>query len=251
MMSFPLSIGPVIPLANFVYSFKESNLPGQAIVVILFLGSILTWTVMVTKWVELSRARNQSARFLLSFRKEPNVLVLFLRHPKHEDSPLRRIYEKGCSVLAEALDAPEGVPGELFVGDVDMEGKRLTSQKIERVRSATDQTLADQLLAMEHHMAILSIAVAASPFLGLLGTVWGVMEAFTGMASTGSATLSAVAPGISAALLTTVVGLLVALPSTIGYNMLTERIRVQSVQMDNFAQEFMSEVENTYSTPTP
>jgi biopolymer transport protein ExbB/TolQ len=88
--------------------------------------------------------------------------------------------------------------------------------------------------------------VSASPFLGLLGTVWGVMEAFGGMAASGSAMLSAVAPGISGALLTTVVGLLVALPSAIGYNLLTNKIRRISVQMDNFAQEFISETQNAY-----
>jgi biopolymer transport protein ExbB/TolQ len=82
--------------------------------------------------------------------------------------------------------------------------------------------------------------------LGLLGTVWGVMDAFAGMAESGSAALSAVAPGISGALLTTIVGLLVALPSMIGYNLLSSRIRSLSVQMDNFSQEFISAIQNAY-----
>jgi biopolymer transport protein TolQ len=95
-------------------------------------------------------------------------------------------------------------------------------------------------------MGLLATAVSSAPFLGLLGTVWGVMDAFGGMAVKGSATLSAVAPGISAALLTTVVGLLVALPSAIGYNLLTNQIRRLTVQMDNFAQEFDSAVRRAY-----
>jgi len=90
--------------------------------------------------------------------------------------------------------------------------------------------------------------VSTGPFLGLLGTVWGVMEAFGAMANSGSALLSAVAPGIAGALLTTVVGLLVALPSSIGYNMLTTRIRRLAVQMDNFSQEFAADVQKQFST---
>jgi biopolymer transport protein ExbB/TolQ len=96
-------------------------------------------------------------------------------------------------------------------------------------------------------MGVLATAVSACPFLGLLGTVWGVMDAFGGMATSGAAMLSAVAPGISGALLTTVVGLIVALPSSIGYNMLTSRIRRLAVQMDNFSQEFVASVQQHYS----
>ena len=92
-------------------------------------------------------------------------------------------------------------------------------------------------------MGFLATAVSSAPLLGLLGTVWGVMESFGGMAITGAPTLAAVAPGISGALLTTVVGLLVALPSAIGFNWITNRIRSLCVQMDNFAQEFTADVQ--------
>ena len=95
-------------------------------------------------------------------------------------------------------------------------------------------------------MGILATAVNASPFLGLLGTVWGVMEAFTGMAMVGTATLSAVAPGIAAALLTTVMGLLVALPSAIGYNLLAGQIAELQVQTSNFSKEFMDRVQTSF-----
>jgi biopolymer transport protein ExbB/TolQ len=96
-------------------------------------------------------------------------------------------------------------------------------------------------------MGLLATAVSTGPFLGLLGTVWGVMDSFGAMANAGSAMLSAVAPGIAGALLTTVIGLLIALPSSIGYNMLTTRIRQLAVLMDNFSQEFGSDVQKQYS----
>ena len=95
-------------------------------------------------------------------------------------------------------------------------------------------------------MGLLATAVSAAPFLGLLGTVWGVMDTFSGMSSAGNAALSAVAPGISGALLTTIIGLIVALPSMIGYNLLSSEIRRISVQMDHFAQELVSVIQNNY-----
>ena len=119
---------------------------------------------------------------------------------------------------------------------------------MEAVRNVAERTVADQALLLESSMGYLATAVSASPFLGLLGTVWGVMDAFGGMAVSGSATLSAVAPGISGALLTTVVGLLVALPSAIGYNYLTNEIRQMCVQMDNFAQDISAAIQRSFAS---
>ena len=98
-------------------------------------------------------------------------------------------------------------------------------------------------------MGLLATAVTGAPFLGLLGTVWGVMDAFKAMAVTGSVMLSEVAPGISGALLTTVVGLLVALPSLIGYNLLSSEIRRMSVAMENFSDELVKDLERHFLRP--
>jgi len=206
-----------IHLGNVMLMFGQSALPGKVIVLILFASSIAAWYVMATKITQLSRARSGSDRFLRLFRDKPNPFDEGVRIPQ---SPLNSIYEAGCSAVAS-----EG-------------GNNLTSHQIESVRAVVDRTMADEALLLEDQMGLLATAVSACPFLGLLGTVWGVMDAFGGMAASGAATLSAVAPGIAGALLTTVVGLLVALPSAIGYNLLTSRIRRLAVQMDNFSQEF-------------
>ena len=209
-------------LGNVLYTFTESTLPGKLIVLILFVSSVGAWYVMATKMFQLSRARNGSNYFLSMFRDKPNPFAQGKRIP---ESPLNAIYEAGC----QAVEA-EG-------------GEALNMHQIESVRAVVDRTMADEALELENQMGLLATAVSACPFLGLLGTVWGVMDAFGGMAASGAATLSAVAPGIAGALLTTVVGLLVALPSAIGYNLLTSRIRRLSVQMDNFSQEFIIAVQ--------
>jgi biopolymer transport protein TolQ len=123
---------------------------------------------------------------------------------------------------------------------------RLNTLQIGAIRNAAEREVADQVLALESQMGILATAVNASPLMGLLGTVWGVMLAFTGMAIQGSANLSAVAPGIAGALLTTVVGLIVAIPSAIGYNYLTSQIRTLTVQMDNFADALVADMQRHF-----
>jgi biopolymer transport protein ExbB/TolQ len=107
--------------------------------------------------------------------------------------------------------------------------------------------VAQESLKLESGLIILAIAVSGAPFLGLLGTVWGVMQTFAGIAtSTQGATLAAMAPGVSAALITTVAGLLVAIPSMFGYNWLVHNLRVLTVELDNFAQELVSKMETEY-----
>ncbi|MBL7016520.1 MAG: MotA/TolQ/ExbB proton channel family protein [Kiritimatiellales bacterium] len=221
--------GLMLPLflGNVTQMFNQSALPGKLIVMILFISSVGVWYVMASKMIQLSRARKGSERFIALFRQKTNPFEQGRRIP---ESPLNTLYEAGC----EAISAQGNPP--------------LAAYQVEAVRAVVDRTMADEALLLEDGMGLLATAVTACPFLGLLGTVWGVMDAFGGMASSGAATLSAVAPGIAGALLTTVVGLVVALPSSIGYNMLTSRIRRLAVQMDNFAQEFGTAAQQHFGT---
>ena len=243
LILFPVSL----PLANMADAFFDSTLPGQIIVMVLFLGSAWAWTIMVTKRMELKRATRMTKKFLAAFREERNPTALFTKREVYPGSPLNIIYTEGCKALGGELQAHGIDPDDLLMGDLTSEShRRLSLNQLETLRAVVDRNVADEALNLEDQMGLLATAVSAAPFLGLLGTVWGVMDAFAGMAESGSAALSAVAPGISGALLTTIVGLLVALPSMIGYNLLSSRIRSLSVQMDNFAQEFISAIQNAY-----
>jgi len=235
-----------LPLASVLYALSESNWAGKVIVVVLFLGSIFAWSLMVTKIRELRWGRKESHRFLSAYRKESHPAGLFLKRHRFEGSPLYVIYEKACAELGAALESRGAEPEDLFMGGVGSRSRRLSELQVRAIRNVAERTLADEALLLENHMGLLATSATSAPFLGLLGTVWGVMDAFGGMAVTGSAMLSAVAPGVSGALLTTVVGLLVALPSAIGYNMLSDRIRWLSVEMNNFHQELLSDVERHY-----
>jgi biopolymer transport protein ExbB/TolQ len=239
---------PLLPLGSISFAFSQSSLSGKLIVIALFAISIFAWTVMVTKFMELRRARIDSDRFLRAYREQTRPTNLFVKKQRMPETPLNRLYEAGCKTVIDELVMLGVDRNEILLGGAYPPGqRRLESHQLENIRTVVDCTLADASLNLESLMGLLATAVSTGPFLGLLGTVWGVMEAFGAMANSGSALLSAVAPGIAGALLTTVIGLLVALPSSIGYNMLTTRIRRMAVQMDNFAQEFSADVQKQFS----
>jgi len=229
-----------------VFAMQQANLAGKVIVVVLFVGSIFAWSVMISKIGELRVARRASRRFLSAYRSEAHPLTLYLGSRKYEGSPLYSIYKSACMAVGSAFELQGVGEEDLFKEGIDVEDRNLSELHLSAVRTVAERVLSDQALLLENSMGFLATATSTAPFLGLLGTVWGVMESFGGMVAGGTAMLSAVAPGISGALLTTVVGLLVALPSLIGYNLLTDRIRRMSVEMDNFTQELISSIERQY-----
>ncbi len=242
-----IPIFPSLPVANMIYAFTTSNFfSGKLIVTILFAASIVAWSVMVTKHRELKRAQLETQRFLAAFRAAKHPLALFLKGQKYPHSPVYKVYEGACTTVGIEMDMLHPGGSGLFFKDVNPETQRFSAMQIGAVRNAAERSVADQALVLENKMGFLATAVSASPLLGLLGTVWGVMDAFSSMAAKGMANISAVAPGIAGALLTTVVGLLVAIPSAIGYNMLANRIRHICVQMDNFTDEFVAEFQRHF-----
>lgn len=234
--------GAGLPLGSLWFSFQQSNLFSGKLIVLALLGmSIFAWTTMIYKVMDLRSMQRRGRAFLLRYRKERDPLRLFLSRQVAKDSPVTRVYDEACSALSLELESRHGSEG----GALDR-GLTLTSLQLGAVRNAAERKAAEEYVRLEERMGFLAIAVSASPMMGLLGTVWGVMESFSSMALEGAANLSAVAPGIASALMTTVVGLIVAIPSAIGYNMLATRIKTMVVEMDNFADEFSSELQRLY-----
>ncbi len=242
-MSVLFSISGQLPLAGIFASFHQSSAAGKFIVILLLAMSAWAWTVIVIKQRSLRMAKSRSEAFLAEYHSALHPAALYTEGKKMIGySPLHQIYNNACTALGASLEAASENADDLFVGNAIPRIKPSESH-INAVRSAADRAVADQALLLEEQMGFLATAASAAPFLGLLGTVWGVMESFGGMTSSGSALLSDVAPGISAALLTTIVGLVVALPSSIGYNVLSDKIRRLTVLMDNFAQELTCDLE--------
>ena len=222
-----------------LYAFRTSDVVGQSIIIFLFFGSILTWTIMVEKALVLRQAKRSSLDFIRMFREENSVMKLISRAEKNA-GPVASVYQSGVAELLVFYDIPAEFADQY--GTSRFPEKKLSTAEIETVRSALERAVSDQILQIEDKIGLLATAVSVAPFFGLFGTVWGVMVAFCGMAQNGSSAISAIAPGVSGALLTTVVGLLVAIPSLIGYNLLTNTIRQVTVYMDNFVEEFMAKI---------
>ncbi len=234
-----------LPLAEgLVYSFLESTIEGKIVLLALFLGSIFSWSVMVTKIRYLQFARRQSERFSVLFRRDRAPLRIYEQGVKFDGSPLYEIYKAGCAELCFQLLGSSEVD-ETFRARLDGAPK-ITPAQMRAVTAAMERAVGEAGLKLESQMIILSTAVSGAPFLGLLGTVWGVMDAFGGIARAGNANLAAMAPGVAGALITTVVGLLVAIPAMFGYNFLVVSLRSMLVQAENFAAELSSEIEHRF-----
>ena len=213
--------------SSLYYAFKNSDGMGQGIVILLFVFSVFTWTLMLEKGISLRRAHNDCASFLRRFRERRNQLSMN-EGIADEPSPSARVCEADYERIKTLnIELPGG-------------GRRaLNATEVDVVRASMEQAVADQILELERKMIFLATAITISPFLGLFGTVWGIMLAFTDLAIMGKADIQTLAPGVSGALLTTVLGLLVAIPSVVGYNIITSLIKATIVQMDNFVEEFL------------
>lgn len=229
---------------GIVYAFSESTLPGRMILLTLFFASIFSWAVMITKFRVVRHARRKNDVFLRQFRADRQPLRLFEAGARYEGAPLYNVYRAGCNELTfhllGATEVDETFRGRLEIADP------INSAQMRAVTSAMERAVGETALKLEGQMIVLATAVSGSPFFGLLGTVWGVMDTFSGVAQAGRADLAAMAPGVSGALITTVFGLLVAIPSMFGYNFLVTSIRALVVQMDNFAAELASEMEHKF-----
>lgn len=240
---------PGLIQANFastvIYAFSTSDWFGKAVVILLVVGSIFAWSIMMAKTREFRKARDDARRFLAAYRRESHPFALYLQGRKYE-GPLAAIYVQACeAVMTDTTSRTRS--SDLLAGTSStLGGMKVSPFEINTARKLAERTAMDLGAILEEDMGLLATAVTAAPFLGLLGTVWGVMDAFKAMAASGTVTLSEVAPGISGALLTTVVGLLVALPSLIGYNLLTNQMKRICLAMDNFAEEFTNDIERAF-----
>ena len=221
---------------DFLSVLKWATPEGKAIIAILIVFSIFAWSVMGAKAVQMRRAKKLNQFFEAEFRAQKRVLDTYDRRLQVPDCPLFMVYQEGCRELDSRLRAAGSTTRKRFV----------SLKGMEHVKRTLERTVAQQSLKLESGLILLAIAVSGAPFLGLLGTVWGVMSAFSYVAMAKKADLATMAPGVSAALVTTVAGLMVAIPSMFGYNWLVHTLRVLTVELDNFAQELMSKMETEY-----
>ena len=225
---------------SLVNGFLGSNLMGQIVVVVQLVGSVIMVATIIGKWKELSFVGMATRRFLRDFSMGQDVLEYYLQRRPSVTTGLEGIYKVTCERLLKLL-TPD--VRSLLVGRQDgAAAAALTAREIELVRGTCDHALDEEIIRVEHGMGVVATIVALEPMLGLLGTVWGVLDAFAEMGSAGSANLATIAPSISAALVTTVVGLIVAIPGIMAHTRLNATARSITADMEGFEDELMGRI---------
>ena len=231
--------------SGILFAFEHSNAAGKGVIFLLMIGSIFSWSVMWSKFTQLRAAQRSTLSFLKGFRSSTEPLDPYLSGRPPGESPQAIIYHAGAKELCFHLTGSSAIDSTLATRLSS--ARSISETGMNSVRTAMERAVGEESLKLEANLILLATAVSGAPFLGLLGTVWGVMDAFSDIALAGQASLAAMAPGVSGALITTVTGLLVAIPAMFGYNYLTTSIRSLNLQMENFAAECAAVFEHRFT----
>lgn len=210
---------------EIVNLIQESGPVAKVVLLILLIFSVLSWAIILSKWAALRRARTQSGRFIRAFRKAQRLQDVMAVSEQFKPSPLVPVFENGFQEFRRG-------------------------QSLVAAQRATQIASSEELTRLERRLPWLATTGAVTPFIGLFGTVWGIIDAFHGLGTAGAATLRAVAPGISEALITTAAGLFAAIPAVIAYNQFTHHMREFGARMDDFSLELLNALERNGAAST-
>jgi biopolymer transport protein TolQ len=210
---FAVAIGGEI--SNLLW---QSGPVAKVVLIILLFFSLLSWSIILSKWGSFRRARVQSARFLRAYRKAQRMQDIAAVAEQFTPSPLVAVFHGGYEEMRR-------------------------QGKLPAIQRACAISTSEEMTRLERRMPWLATTGAVTPFVGLFGTVWGIIDAFHGLGTAGAASLRAVAPGISEALITTAAGLAAAIPAVIAYNLFNNQIREFGARMDDFTLELLNTVE--------
>lgn len=231
----------LITLANEGQDISISSLLAQAspvvkgVLVLLVLMSLVSWYIIAYKYLYLRRAGTESAKFLDTFWKNKRLDEIYQTTEDLKHSPVNQVYRAGYVELTKLKGgAREGDTMHRQMGDLEN-----IERALRRARTA-------EAVHLESMTGFLATTASAAPFVGLFGTVWGIMAAFINIAREGNATLITVAPGIAEALIATAIGLVAAIPAVVFYNFFVNRMRVIEADMENFEADFLNIVKRHF-----
>ncbi len=199
-----------------------------AVIVFLILFSLFSWTIVFSKTSVFGRARRENRNFLRAFRKANSLQTVAVASEQFGTAPLVAVFDFGYGEIER---------------QIKQRGALVNKPAIER---SLQLGISEEVTKLEMNMNWLATVASVSPFIGLFGTVWGIIDAFQGLANAGSTSLRAVAPGISEALVTTAIGLAAAIPAAIFYNVFGTRIKEMGTRMEDFAIEFQNLAERDF-----
>ncbi|MGB9198421.1 MAG: MotA/TolQ/ExbB proton channel family protein [Terriglobales bacterium] len=203
----------------------QTGAVAKTVLGILLVFSVVSWAVILSKWSIIKRARGQSERFVRAFRKAQRMQDVVAVADQFRPSPLVGLFEGAIAEFRRQMGTTGGIQSPVAI------------QRAMQISSS------EEITRLERNLPWLAITAAVTPFIGLFGTVWGIVDAFHGLGTAGAATLRAVAPGISEALITTAAGLAAAIPAVIAYNLIVGSIREMAARNDDFTLEMLNLIE--------
>jgi biopolymer transport protein TolQ len=227
----PVAPPPVNNGSAIIEMLQNSGPVAMAVLGVLLVASLFSWAIILGKWASFRRASGQSRKFLRAFRKANRLQEIATVSEQFKPSPLVNVFDE----VYETYRRQTGGFGP--------------PKNITALERAGQTAASESLTSMEQRLTWLASIGAISPFIGLFGTIMGIVDAFHGLGTEGTATLRAVAPGVSEALITTAAGLLVAIPAVVAYNQFTARVRDFGARMDDFARELLNSMEEAALKP--
>jgi biopolymer transport protein ExbB/TolQ len=259
MIMTDIAFSPFFASGALRFAFEKATTEGKLTICALIVLSVFSWTVIITKGRQLYRARRAARKFFKAYRETRDPLEIARRGEEFDGAPAYELYYTGAQETEYHLkNNPVQVPqlnnltaaSSTTAVDTDVLARQISTKisagSFDQVRVSLERAASAQGLGLEKGMIILSTAVAGGPFIGLLGTVWGVMETFSGIARANAASLTAMAPGVAGALIATVVGLFVAIPAMFAYNYMVTMVRAITQELDAFASEYATAIEHKY-----
>lgn len=218
---------------DYFEAIRAGGPVGWTVLIVLLFASGWSWAIIFRKLLQLRTARDQSVTFLKAFWDSRRLDEIYTKTEELKESPVSQVFRAGYVELAK-------LTGEGSEGKVNPDG-------LENIERALRRAATTEITHLERHLSFLGSTAAASPFVGLFGTVWGIMRAFSEIYAAGNANLATVAKPISEALIATAVGLFAAIPAVVAYNHFLARIKLLDSEMSNFASDFLNIVKRHFA----
>ena len=231
---------------NVLDMILDSGPMVQFVLLLLFFFSVVSWAIILAKYRLIKKSERENDLFLDRYMKINKLSDVFPESKKFRYSQISKVFRAGYTELVKIVGArKETLP------DTDPEGSwSLEMKGLDNIERALNRACDSEATKLESSLGFLATTGSSCPFIGLFGTVWGIMNAFKGIGVKGSATLAVVAPGISEALIATAAGLAAAIPAVIFYNYYSNKVKAMMVEADSFSSEFLNIVERYYTKST-
>ena len=224
----------------------QSSMMAKCVLLILCVFSITSWAIMLNKYFVYKAAKNEDRKFLDVFSKNENLTQIYNSAQKLRLSPLARLFLTGYRELYLFQEMAK-LDREKSGGRPLSSGERLTEQDIKGISLALNKSINREVERFSKRLEFLATTGSTTPFIGLFGTVWGIMHSFRSIGVQGTASIGGVAPGIAEALIATAAGLGAAIPAVIFFNYLNNKVFVLSSSMDDFCQDFIYLAEKNFT----